>query len=46
MGLWILLVGLTAGQPIFKREFLKDRKDFDFLIPTSSLLHSSVVHGK
>ena len=46
MGLWILLVGLTVGQPIFSREFLKDTKDSDFFIPTSSLFHSSIVYEK
>ena len=42
----MLWVGLAVGQPIFSKEFLKDKKDSDLLIYISSLLHSKMVCGK
>ena len=41
----MLWVGLAVGQPIFSKEFLKDKKDSDLLY-ISSLLHSKMVCGK
>ena len=42
----MLQVGVAVGRRIFSKEFLKDKKDSDLLICTSSLFHSKMVCGK
>ena len=42
----ILKIGLGVSRPNFSSEFLKDKKDADLLISTSSLLHSIMTDEK
>lgn len=42
----ILKTGLGVSRPNFSSEFLNDKKDADFLISTSSLLHSIMIDEK